>query len=70
MTNLLQAIGFDMEKYDWPTTTVGFDMDRFWHLVWINLTSCKFSIFFFLIPLYIFLIYGVFINKVLQGCNN
>jgi hypothetical protein len=25
---------------------------------------------FFLIPLYIFQFYGVFINKILQGCNN
>ncbi len=41
-----------------------FDMDKFWHLVWVNLTSCKFSLFFFLIFLYIFLIFDVFINKV------
>jgi hypothetical protein len=46
-----------------------FDMYTFWHLVWANLTSCKFSFFFFLIPLHIFLIYGVSINKVLQGCT-
>jgi hypothetical protein len=32
--------------------------------------SCKFSLFIFLISLYIFQIYGVFINKVLQGCIN
>jgi hypothetical protein len=31
--------------------------------------SCKFSLFFFLIPLYISQIYGVFINKVLQYYN-
>jgi len=59
---------FDMGKIQ-PTyyKLLIFDMDRFWHLVWANLTSCKFSLFvFFLIPLYIFLIYGVSINKVLQ----
>jgi hypothetical protein len=42
--------------------TIIFDMERFWHLVWANLTSCKFSLFLFLIPLYIFQIYGVFMN--------
>ncbi len=46
-----------------------FYMDRFWHLVWANLTSCKFSLLCFFILLYIFLIYDVFINKVLQGCT-
>jgi hypothetical protein len=25
-----------------------FDMERFWHLVWANLSSCKFSLFLFL----------------------
>jgi hypothetical protein len=44
-------------------------MDRFWHLLWANLMPCKFTLLFFLIPLYIFLIYGVSINKVLEGCN-
>jgi len=44
-----------------------FDIETFWHLVWTNLTSCKFSLFFFLIHLYIFQIYCVFINKVLKG---
>jgi hypothetical protein len=43
-------------------------MEKFWHLFWANLMSCKFSIFLFLIPLYAFQIYSVFINKVLQGC--
>ncbi len=56
-----------MEKYDWNTAgkRVIFDMEGFWHLVWLNLTSCKFSHFLFLIPLYISS--GVFINKVLWG---
>ncbi len=44
-----------------------FDMETFWHLVWSKLTSCKFSLFLFIIPLYIFQIYDVLINKVLQG---
>jgi len=44
-----------------------FDMEGFWHLVWVNLTSCKSPFFLFLIPLYISQTYGVFINKVLQG---
>ncbi len=53
----------------WPTYCrwLVFDMERFWHLVWANLTSCNFSLFFFLILLYIFQIYRVFVNKVLQG---
>jgi hypothetical protein len=34
----------------------------------VNLTSNKFSLFLFLILLYIFQLYGVFINKVLQCC--
>jgi hypothetical protein len=44
-----------------------FDMERFWHLVWTNLTSYTFSFLLFLIPLYIFQIFDVFINKVLQA---
>ncbi len=44
------------------------DIEVFWHIVWTNLTSCKFSLFLFLISLYIFQIYYVFINKVMQGC--
>ncbi len=44
------------------------DMQRFWHLVWANLTSYKFFLFLFLIPLHILQIYCMFINKVLQGC--
>ncbi len=56
-----------MDKYSRPTTKqLIFDMDSFWHLVWAKLMFCKFSLF--LIPLYIFLIYNVSINKVLQGC--
>ncbi len=70
-TESLQVVGFWYGKirltYYKQST---FDMDRFWHLVWAKLTSCKFSLFFFLIHLYIFLIYGVSINKVLQGCIN
>jgi hypothetical protein len=54
MTDLLQVVNF------WH--------DRFWHLVWANLMSCNppppfFPLFF--IPLYIFLIYSMSINKVL-----
>ncbi len=45
-----------------------FDLKRFWHLVWANLTSYTFALFIFVIPLYIFQIYGVLIKKVLQGC--
>jgi hypothetical protein len=37
-------------------------MEKFWHLIWANSTSCKFSLFLFLIPLYIFQIYGVIMN--------
>jgi membrane glycosyltransferase len=55
---LLEAIDFWYEKmkkirmtYDWGLI---FDMERFWHLVWANLMSCKFSLSLFLIPLYIF----------------
>jgi hypothetical protein len=44
-----------------------FDMERFWHLVWTNLTSYEFSFLLFLIPLYIFQIFGVFMIKFLQG---
>jgi hypothetical protein len=39
-------------------------------LVCVNLMPCKFSLFFFLILLYIFQICNVFINKVLQGDKN
>jgi hypothetical protein len=35
------------------------------HLVWAYLTSCNSSLILFLIPLYIFQVYGVFMNKVL-----
>jgi hypothetical protein len=71
MTNLLQAVDFWYGKIQLTYYKRSiFDMERFWQVVWANLTSCIFSPFFFLIPLYIILIYGVFINKVLQVCNN
>jgi hypothetical protein len=67
-TNLLQVTDFWYETNMTELLQASiFDMDRFWHLVWANLTSCKFSLFFFLIPLYIFLIYDVSINKALQA---
>lgn len=61
-----------MKKYDKPITSshflswIGFDIE-------FELTCPKillFLIFFFLIHLYIFLIYSVSINKILQGCNS
>jgi hypothetical protein len=70
--NLLQATSFLYGKI-WSTyyKWLIFDMDRFWPLVWANLRSHKLFLFFFclffLIPLYIFLIYCVSINKVLEG---
>ncbi len=69
-TSLISTVDF-WYGIIWPTyyKQSNFDMNRFWHLVWANLMSCKFSFFFFLIPLYIFLIYGVSINIVFQGCN-
>jgi hypothetical protein len=45
----------------WPIIGV----ETFWHLVWTNLTSYKFSLFLVLIPFYIFQIYDVFTIKVL-----
>jgi hypothetical protein len=42
------------------------DMERFSHLLWTNLTSYHFSLFFNFTPLYIFLIYDVFFSKALQ----
>jgi hypothetical protein len=42
------------------------DMDRFSELLWANLMSCHFSLFFYFTPLYISLIYGVFLNTALQ----
>jgi hypothetical protein len=43
----------------------------FWHeeiltLVWANLMSCNFSLFVFLILLYIFQIYGVYLYNILR----
>ncbi len=53
---------FNMEKYGQLVTSgLVFDTERFLHLVSVNLTSYKFSLFFFLIPLYNFQIFGVFI---------
>jgi len=68
--DLLQVANFWYGKI-WPTyyKQLFFYMDRFWHLGWANLTSCKLSLLCFFILLYIFLIYDVFINKVLQGCT-
>ncbi len=56
----------------WPTycRLSIFDIEKFWHLVWGNLMSCKFSIFLFLIHLYAFQIYGVFINKSFAGLHH
>jgi hypothetical protein len=42
------------------------DMEGFSQLVLANLTSCHFSLFLYFTPLYISLIYGVFLNKALQ----
>ncbi len=53
---------FDMEKYGWPTIGV-------WSWTWRNfdiyfepIWSSNFSLFLFLTPLYIFLIYDVFLK--------
>ncbi len=48
MADLLQVPDFWYGKIR-PTycKQLIFDMDRFWHLIWSNLTSYKFSIFFF-----------------------
>jgi hypothetical protein len=69
MANLLQAIDFWHGEIR-PTYFKQsiFAMEIFWHLVLANLTSYKFSFFLFLIPLYIFQIYSVFINKILWCC--
>jgi len=68
-TDLFQVVGFLYGKI-WPTyyKRLVFDMDKFWHLVWANLMSCIFSLFF-LIPLYIFLIYNMSINKFCVGLH-
>jgi hypothetical protein len=70
MANLLQVMGF-LHGEILPTYSKRsiFDMERFLHLVWANLTSCKFSLFLFLISFVHFSNYNVFINKVLQGCS-
>jgi hypothetical protein len=41
--------------------------NRFWHSVCANLMSFKLLFYFILIPLYIFWISRVFINKILEG---
>jgi hypothetical protein len=70
-TDLLQALGFWYGKIRVTHYKRSiFDMDRFWHLVWANWTSWKVSLFIFRISFYIFLMYGVCINQVLQGCIN
>ncbi len=43
------------------------DVERFSHLLWANLTCYHFSLFLNFTPLYIFLIYGVFLNKALHN---
>jgi hypothetical protein len=61
--DLLHAIGFWHGEI-WPTyyyRQLNFELERLWHLVWVNLMSCKFSLF--LIPLYIFQIYSVFYKE-------
>jgi hypothetical protein len=67
--NLLQVVGF-LHGEIWPTYYKRsiFDMERFWHLVWANLTSCKFSLFLFLISFVNFSNLRC-VNKVLQGCS-
>jgi hypothetical protein len=52
----------------WRTMANLLQAINFWHAKF--LTSCKFSLFLFRIPLYIFQIYNVVMNKVLQGSNN
>jgi hypothetical protein len=42
------------------------DMERFSQLLWANLMSCDLSLFNYFTSFYISLIYGVFLNKVLQ----
>jgi len=43
--NLLQMVNFWLGEIQ-PTfyRRLVFDMERFWHLVWANFTSCKFSL--------------------------
>jgi hypothetical protein len=49
MTNLLQAVDFWHGKIQMTYyKRLAFNMDKFWHVVWANLTSYKFSLFFFL----------------------
>ncbi len=60
MTDLLQVANFGYGKiqptyYKWLI----FDMDRFWHLVWTNLTSYTFSFLFFFLSLSTFSQYMV-----------
>ncbi len=46
------------------------DMEGFSQLFWANLTSCHFCLFFYFTPLYISLIYGAFLEKVLKVFND
>jgi hypothetical protein len=68
--DLLQPSIFD--TYIWLTYHKWsiMDMERFSHLLWANLTSFHFSLFLYFTPLYISLIYYVFLNKTLQDFDN
>ncbi len=57
---------FDIEIWMTYHIQLIMDMERFSHLLWTNLTSYHFSLFFNFTPLYIFLIYDVFFSKALQ----
>jgi hypothetical protein len=48
MIDLMQAFNF-WHREIWSTHSKwsDFDMKRFWHLIWANLTSCKFSLILF-----------------------
>jgi hypothetical protein len=50
--------------YNWHPINQ-FLMERFWHIICANLTSCNYYYYFFRVPLYIFQIYNVFINNFL-----
>ncbi len=63
--DLLQAIGFwHINMADLPQWLV-MEMERFSWLLWTNLMSYHFSLFLYFTPLYIFVIYGSFLNKAL-----
>jgi len=61
-------LGHNPPHRDQPITSGRLLRWRFWHLVCANLMSFKFSLLF-LIPLYIFGVSSVFINKALQGSD-